>query len=166
MLRRLFGWAESPEPAARSTAPAAQPAVEASGEEEGEEAQLAVRTVAEARTAVKRSRDDVDDEGEARAKASRGHASNSRWTIASEGKQRCCFFTVLDQRKRGRAPVPCVQNCVGLRCLKEEGHVCSTSCGGLDGRELTDEFRVRSNRLASVERPQRKQLLTVAEAAN
>ena len=153
MLRRLFGWAESPEPVARPMAPAAQPAAEASGEEEGEEAQLVAHPVAPARTAVKRSRDDVDGDGEARARGMVGRTSNRRWQVGSDGQQRRCLFTVLDERKRGRAPVPCVPNCAGLRCLKEAGHVCSTSCGGLDGRELVGEFRVRSDRLAAVDIP-------------
>ena len=125
-------------------APAAQPAAEASREEEGEEAQLVVRSFSQARTAVKRSRDDVDGDGEVGARGTQRHTSNRRRKVGSDRQQRCCFFTVLDERKRGRAPIPCVPNCAGLTCLKEAGHVCSKSCGGLDGHELVGEFRVRS----------------------
>ena len=87
MLRRLFGWVESPEPVAWPMAPAAQPAAEASGEEEGEEAQLVAQPVAAVRTAVKRSRGDVDGDGEARTQHTQAHTSNRRRQLGSDGQQ-------------------------------------------------------------------------------
>eukprot|EP01043_Picozoa_sp_COSAG02_P035342 COSAG02_NODE_2525_length_8606_cov_5.841895_7_plen_863_part_01 len=154
MLNRWLGWLSSSEPVAGSAESGTSPALAACEESSHDEALLGTITVPQANTAAKSCPSCVDDGDEVSAREVLEGSSGSNqklgnWQDGTERRQ--CLFAVLSDHKGGHRMVPCVRNCRGQRCGRDDGHICSKGPGAVGGGELTGSSKAKSDRLASID---------------
>ena len=149
MLNRWFGWLSSPAPVAGPTESVAEEELAACEEASDEGPQLSTPALPRANNMDSYCHPCPQEVDEVPTRGGTRHANTGNLPTGGHramATQRECLFRVLIRQNGEQEVVPCVRNCRGQTCGRENGHICSEGSGPLGGGKLEGHDRARSDR--------------------
>jgi len=149
MLNGCFGWLSSLAPVAGPTESVAEEELAACEEASDEGPQLSTPALPQANNMDNYCHPCPQEVDEVPTRGGTRHANTGNLPTGGHramATQRECLFRVLIRQNGEQEVVPCVRNCRGQTCGRENGHICSEGPGALGGGKLEGHDRARSDR--------------------